>query len=275
MIRGISFDKQLLKSEDFAHQVHYFYQGKMGVSKGCNISTDIDGNLVVSDGYFSIYGRLLRNVGDTIVEVPSVASGTLYSKLVFEVDLSKENTIETFNQGQFKIVSNAATYPSLIQENLDNSGMVYQLEFCKFENTVAGITNLIDTRTILSLTEYVVKEQLQDVQKDISEINTNLPQALLDTSGWFKDPKTGCIIQWGQITISTPEPNTPYSATVTLPIPFPNRKLFQIASLNTSAPNTRFVGATYGTGLDSFLVHASTNTSAATSVDAKWMAIGC
>ncbi|MBS4538222.1 hypothetical protein GOQ27_07090 [Clostridium sp. D2Q-11] len=149
MIRAITFDKQLMKSEDFAHQIHHIYQGKIGVSKGCEVSTDIDGNLVISDGYFSIYGRLLRNVGDTIIEIPSVASGILYSVLVFEIDLNQENTLDVFNQGTFKIISDPFNYPSLTQENLDDSGNLYQMEFARFENKVSGIENIQDTRTIL------------------------------------------------------------------------------------------------------------------------------
>ena len=179
MIRAVTFDKQLLKSEDFAHQVNQFYQGKMGVSKGCEISTDVDGNIVITDGYFSVYGRLLRNLGNTIVEVPAVASGTLYSFLVFEIDLSQENTIDLFNQGTFKILSNAIAYPTLTQEDLDNGGTIYQLEFCRFENTVAGIVNLVDIRTILSLQMYVldddfVAHKAESAAKHITESGNNL-----------------------------------------------------------------------------------------------------
>lgn len=178
MVQGITFDKQLLASEDFAHQVNYFYQGKMGVSKGCEVSADVSGNLVISDGYFSIYGRLLKNVGDTAVEVPSVPSGTLYSSLVFEVDLTKENTIDAFNQGQFKIVSSADTYPALIQENLDNGGNIYQLEFARFENTVSGIVNLQDKRTILSMQMYTPQDDFnthlaESANKHIKESGSN------------------------------------------------------------------------------------------------------
>lgn len=172
MVRGITFDKQALASEDFAHQVNYFYQGKMGVTKGCEVNIDVDGNLVVTEGYFTIYGRLLKNEGETIVEVPTVPAGTLFSCLVFEVDLTKENTIDAFNQGQFKIVSNAVTYPTLVQENLDNGGNIYQLEFAKFENTVAGIINLQDTRTILSMQMYTPQD----------EFNTHLAESATKTS---------------------------------------------------------------------------------------------
>lgn len=151
MIRGITFDKQLMTSEDFAHQTNYFYQGKMGVTKGCGVSLDVNGDLVIADGYFMVFGRQVANVGNTVIDVPVVQSGTLYSKLVFTINLALENTIDTFTQGYFEIVSDAAAYPTLIQQDLNNGGTKYQLEFCKFENTISGVTNLVDTRTTLSM----------------------------------------------------------------------------------------------------------------------------
>lgn len=194
MIRAVTFDKQLMRSEDFAHQVNYFYQGKMGVSKGCEVSTDTNGNIVVSDGYFSIYGRLLRNVGDTVVEVPTIPSGELYSILVFEVDLSKENSIDEFRQGEFKIVSSTSGYPSLTQQNLDDGGTIYQLEFCRFINTTNGITSFKDTRTILSLGMYTLQD---DFEAHISESSKmHITESGSNVNGRYIKFDDGTAICW-------------------------------------------------------------------------------
>lgn len=157
MIRGVTFDKQLMNSSDHAHEVNFYFGGDMGVTKGCEVNENVDGNLVVSAGYFVIKGRLVQVVGSEIVVVPSVPSGTLYSTLVFEIDLTQENTITEFNQGSFKIVSNASAYPTLTQEDLDNGGNVYQFEFARFENSISGIANLADTRVLVDLTKYAPK----------------------------------------------------------------------------------------------------------------------
>jgi hypothetical protein len=157
MIRGITFDKQLMKSKDHAHEVNYYYGGDLGVTKGCEVTENVDGNLVVSAGYFIITGRLVAVEGTEIVTVPVVASGTLYSTLIFEIDLTKTNTAESFLQGTFKIVSDASAYPTLTQEDLDDGGEVYQFEFARFENTVGGIEELTDTRIVLNLGKYVSK----------------------------------------------------------------------------------------------------------------------
>lgn len=154
MIRGITFDKQLLKSGDHAHEVNHYYAGNMGVSKGCEVTENVDGNLVVSAGYFIIYGRLVAVDGSETITVPEVPSGTLYSTLVFEIDLTQVNTTTEFNQGSFKILSDASDYPTLTQEDLDDGGEIYQFEFVRFENTVSGIVDLTDTRVILDMSHY-------------------------------------------------------------------------------------------------------------------------
>jgi len=154
MIRGITFDKQLMKSKDHAHEVNYYYGGDLGVTKGCDVTENIDGNLVVSAGYFIIKGRLVAVEGTEVITVPVVASGTLFSTLIFEIDLTKTNTAESFLQGAFKIVSNAVAYPALTQEDLDDGGDVYQFEFARFENTVDGVGSLTDTRVLLDLGKY-------------------------------------------------------------------------------------------------------------------------
>lgn len=176
-VRGVTFDKQLNKSEDDAHRMNYFFQGEMGITKGCEISENANGDLVISDGYFDIYGRLVANVGDTVVDVPDIASGVLYSILVFEVDLSKENTVEEFNQGDFKIISNAQNYPTLTQEDLENGGEVYQMEFCRFENTVAGIQKLVDNRPILDMQKYATKTELTNT---INELDAHKAEMATD-----------------------------------------------------------------------------------------------
>lgn len=195
MVKGATFDKQLMTSEEFAHQVNYFYQGEMGVTKGCDVTANVDDNLVVSDGFFTIYGRLLHNIGDTIVTVPAIPSGTLYSILIFEVDLSKENTIETFNQGEFKIVSNDGNYPVLRQDNLDDKPQdgVYQLEFARFKNTVAGIIDLEDTKNILSLEMYAKQS---DFNTHLAEsANKHIKSSRYVNGGYVIEYDDGTLIQ--------------------------------------------------------------------------------
>jgi hypothetical protein len=200
MIRGITFDKQLMKSKDHAHEVNYYYGGDLGITKGCEVLENVDGNLVVSDGYFIIKGRLIGIEGDEIIEVPSVPSGTLYSTLVFEIDLTKENTISEFNQGVFKILSDASDYPTLIQEDLDNGGEVYQFEFVRFENSVSGIDNMVDTRVVLDLGKYATVEQLND------KASVSTYSATIESTSWTGSsaPFSKAVTVTGILSTDTP-----------------------------------------------------------------------
>lgn len=160
-VRGITFDKQLLKSGDHALEINHFYAGNMGVIKGMATTEDVNGNLVTSEGYALCHGRLFAVVGSETTTVPSVSSGTLYSILVFEIDLTKTNTTGSFLQGEFKIVSNGSAYPALTQQDLNDGGTLYQMEFARFENTVSGVVNLVDTKETLALDKYLLDADFQ------------------------------------------------------------------------------------------------------------------
>lgn len=183
MIRGITFDKQLMKSKDHAHEVNYYYGGDLGITKGCEVTENVDGNLVVSEGYFIINGRLVGIEGSEIITVPSVPSGTLYSILVFEINLNQENTLTEFNQGIFKIISDATNYPTLIEQDLDEGGTVYQFEFARFMNTVGGISELVDTRKLFDNRKYAeVSADIKNIEEEIEDSHLYLASGFTATS---------------------------------------------------------------------------------------------
>lgn len=159
MIRGITFDKQLMKSYDLAHQVHAFMNGHMGITKGFETSY-VNGALEISEGYAIVYGRLLSAQGYTGIETAGYAQP--YCRLVLEIDLSKENTVNEFNQAQLKVL-NGASYPTLIQENLDEDGTIYQLPLAKFEaNDIEG--TLTDDRLMLGMGSYALQSEFNELK---------------------------------------------------------------------------------------------------------------
>ena len=127
---GITFDKQLLTSRQHAHFQRLFLHSTDGITKGREVSQS-GNNVFVQKGFFVISGRFVEVTGVETIETPPVTSGTLYCKVVYEVDLSKTNTESNFTQGQFKTLTNAAGYPSTIQEDLDDNGTIYQMPFCQ------------------------------------------------------------------------------------------------------------------------------------------------
>ena len=150
MVNGITFSEQLITSENFAHFMYTFLNHANGVTKGCAIS-NANGKVYVQKGYFIVFGRMVQIIGTEEIASPDVVSGQLYCKVVFEVDLSKENTAEEFIQGAFKTLTSTTGYPSVKQEDLDDAGKVYQMPWCQYVKQAGSIKDFRDLREILDL----------------------------------------------------------------------------------------------------------------------------
>lgn len=131
MIRGITFDKQLFKSNDFALMTKRFFGDMDGVVYGSEVTSNAN-NILINPGYFQASGYYVCLTSQEVI--PAVA-GT--NKLVFEIDLSKTNTEVAFNQGSFKFISGALT-----QQDLFNGGTIYQIHIADVVSTGSAITSL-------------------------------------------------------------------------------------------------------------------------------------
>lgn len=165
MVKGETFNLQLFESEAFRHFINVFTNKESGVTLGCQVTRDTQ-NITVGQGYFFIQGGLLRETTGTSNEIPSNAG---YYKLVYEIDLSKTNTKDQFNQGSYKFVQSLGGYPDLTQEDLDNGGTVYQFPFCQFRITEQGLQDFKDIRNIINYGIYVK----QDDRSSITAYSTN------------------------------------------------------------------------------------------------------
>lgn len=137
-IRGITFSKQIVTSNDDSHIYKVLLGGRKGRTSGCTITHGTD-EIYITRGYFFASNRLVEISSLESVSTPTVLSGTTYCRLVFEIDLTQTNTNEEFNQGAFKVLTSQSDYPEVTQEDLENGGNVYQLPFVKFTKTVSGI----------------------------------------------------------------------------------------------------------------------------------------
>lgn len=141
-IRGITFSKQSVSSNDDSHIYGVLLNGRRGRTRGCKMTYAAD-DIYISDGYFIAANRLIQISSAETVSTPVVSSGTTYCRLVFEIDLTKTNSNSEFNQGSFKILTSASAYPAITQEDLENGGSVYQLPFAAFTKTVSGIGSFV------------------------------------------------------------------------------------------------------------------------------------
>ena len=138
-IRGITFSKQAVSSNDDSHIYKMLLGGRKGRTKGCKMTFGTD-EIYISNGYFFASNRLIEITSTETISTPVISSGTTYCRLVFEIDLAKTNTNTTFNQGYFKVLTSQSDYPTITQEDLENGGNVYQLPFAKFKKGVSGIS---------------------------------------------------------------------------------------------------------------------------------------
>lgn len=152
MQTGITFDKQALTSRQHAHFQNLFLNNTDGITKGCEVSQN-EGNVYIQKGFFVVSGRFVEVTGIETVASPEVTSGTLYCKVVYHIDLSKENTASEFNQGYFTTLTSANGYPQIQQDDLDNDGKIYQMPFCQYTKTVTKIDRFVDLRPIFDAKE--------------------------------------------------------------------------------------------------------------------------
>ncbi len=150
MINGITFDECLITSSDFAHYMYTMLSKTNGITKGCEMTWSTQ-NVYIGKGCFVQAGRMIQIVGTEQIVSPVVQSGQLYCKVVFEIDLSKTNTTDSFNQGYFKTLTGTESYPEVIQEDLDDEGTIFQIPWCQYIKNIQGITEFKDIRKVLDI----------------------------------------------------------------------------------------------------------------------------
>ena len=177
MIRGITFAEQVFYSADFAHYMNFFLNGGVGVTKGCAITND-GTKVTIGTGYFVAHGRLMNvEVAETIEPSQGYAEG--YNRIIYEIDLSKENTITEFKQGYIKIIQTE----ELVQEDLDAGGKVYQFPLCHFtweDGEIKGF--VVDAPTL------VLDDIMQQWSDNFTAINAQFDlwfaQKKAETEAW-------------------------------------------------------------------------------------------
>ena len=175
MLRGHVFKFQTFANEVFAHFINTFLNGNMGITKGCELS-HTNSSVSIGAGYFCVYGRYLEIVGNETIDN---ITNTGYYRLVCEIDLSKINTSSELNQAEIKVLRGTSDYPTLVKENLENGGDVYQYEFANFRVTDNGITSFSDVRTFLNFNS--IYSQIGSAFQSLFNTKSNEADSLLDS----------------------------------------------------------------------------------------------
>lgn len=188
MIKGHSYDEQIyysvvdrLINNTFLNKTNGIFNG---VGNSCQLN-NTSNSITISNGFFIVQGGVTEIVDS---ETISVILDNSYCSLVYEIDMSRENTDTTFTQGQFKIITGQNSYPTLTQQILQENNGIYQYEFARFRAYTTGIANFQDRRTFVDYesifsyiqdqinsiedgSAYVLKEDFNDLKENVDELN--------------------------------------------------------------------------------------------------------
>lgn len=198
MLKGHSYDKQIYYSVADRIINNTFLNGANGIFQnegtGCALS-NTNNSVTISNGFFIVQGGLTEIVNS---ETLSVILDGSYCVLVYELDMSKDNTDTNFTQGQFRILTGQSSYPALTQQKLTENTGIYQYEFARFRALSTGITDFVDNRTFLDYNSifeyienqiemiednslYVTKNDFNPVKEKVEELDSNPILVVSDT----------------------------------------------------------------------------------------------
>ena len=173
LLRGVTFDQQSMTSSDFAHFQKVFLNNIDGVTRGCEV-TKQGMSVFIAPGYFFVSGRLVQVTSSEEISLSQFSSETIYATIVFTVDMTKPNTSEKFNQGSFDVLTSTTGYPELTQEDLEDGGTVYQMEFARVRIFGGIITNLTTTYKKLNAVGFATADQMETANANIAGNTDNI-----------------------------------------------------------------------------------------------------
>lgn len=147
-------------------------------------------------------------------------------------------------------------------------------------NTVTILENLqnkiVEAGQVKAETEQLIQSGGAATQTQVNNLVSQMADmtniASLNANGWFKDKKTGLIIQFGTAEFSSPTINVTNTLAVTFPIAFPNAIYVTLAAPETSNPDTVFGSAANVTKAG---FNAKLKRPDAVVTGLRWIAIGC
>jgi len=151
-MRAIIFNQQNMTAADLGFYANAFANRRTGVMSGLTMTT-ANGIINIASGRGLICGRMFAVDGTDSVSAPEVTSGSLFCRLVCEVDLSQTSTAQACNQIAWKILQSSSAYPTLTQQDLNEhpTDGVYQMPMAKFTVSTDGIANWVDERPVMDV----------------------------------------------------------------------------------------------------------------------------
>lgn len=155
MLKGHIFSSQLFANNIAGLVNNAFANEKDGVFKNFKNAMEVtysDHSVTVNSGACLIQGRPVEEDSTTTIDA---GIETAFCKLVVEIDLSKTNTENDFEQGFYNIVKGSSAYPELTQEDTLGGTGKYQFELARFKISNGAIAEFEDKRVFIEDTKVV------------------------------------------------------------------------------------------------------------------------
>lgn len=143
-LQRITFEGGNVTSKIDADLYHFLFSSDVGILKGLKSEcsyTLANNTITFSDGYVSVYGRIIYIENQTTIDVTPDSSKFGY--VVLGVDTSD-------NSANLYLKEQAGSYPSLTVTNLLTTDGLYELVLCAYTKTTTSVTLTGYSRKLIS-----------------------------------------------------------------------------------------------------------------------------
>jgi hypothetical protein len=216
-LQKITFEGGNVTSKIDSDLYHFLFSNDVGILKGLKNEcgyTLANNTITFSDGYVSVYGRIIYIENQTIIGVTPDSSK--YGYVVLGVNTSN-NSVSLYLKEQ------TGSYPSLTVTNLLTTDGLYELALCAYTKTTTSVTSTSYSRKLISND----KARVDNLDDEI--LNHYLPMRkslTLVTAGTYRFSGTSSVELRDSILYVTINNHTV--------VTFPGEAMFLFVGSNTS-----------------------------------------
>ena len=152
----ITFDSASVTSKQDADINHFLVDSQNGVFAwvlGRCLASYSNNYITFQSGYVQVYGRRVFVEAGTKIGV--ALDKTAYGYVFIKIDLS-DNSV-TLDKRE-----NTSTWPTLVQEDLRNGGLIYELPLCRYTKTTSSFTLDTSYKVPTIVSSYIEASDLVD-----------------------------------------------------------------------------------------------------------------
>ena len=133
MIKGITFDYQTQTAASMGVVLRAAFGKKDGILHGCDVSIPNISGVRIEAGDILICGRHLQLTEAFILPTNGLNSeGDKYCRIILELVMTEPASNTEFTQSNvlFQYASNLSDFATLVQDDINHDGEIYQVELC-------------------------------------------------------------------------------------------------------------------------------------------------